>query len=42
MLLHDIQEIPVINENGNLTGTISYDDIHKRIINLYSDHPERT
>jgi osmoprotectant transport system ATP-binding protein len=40
MLLHDIQEIPVINENGNLTGTISYNDIHKRIINLYSDHRE--
>jgi osmoprotectant transport system ATP-binding protein len=41
ILLHDIQEIPVINENGDLTGTISYDDIHKRIINLYSDHRER-
>jgi len=40
MLLHDIQEIPVISENGDLTGTISYDDIHKRIVNLYSDHRE--
>ena len=40
MLLHDIQEIPVINENGDLTGMISYDDIHKRIVNLYSDHQE--
>jgi osmoprotectant transport system ATP-binding protein len=40
MLLHDIQEIPVINENGDLTGTISYDNIHKRIVNLYSDHRE--
>ncbi|MBN1831191.1 MAG: ABC transporter ATP-binding protein [Deltaproteobacteria bacterium] len=38
MLMHDIQKIPVINENGYLTGTISYDDIHRRIVNLYSDH----
>jgi osmoprotectant transport system ATP-binding protein len=41
MLLHEIKEIPVINENGDLTGTISYDDIHRRIINIYSDHRER-
>jgi osmoprotectant transport system ATP-binding protein len=41
MLLHDIQEIPVINENGDMIGTISYNDIHKRIVNLYSNHREK-
>jgi osmoprotectant transport system ATP-binding protein len=41
MLLHEIKEIPVINKNGDLTGTISYDDIHRRIIKIYSDHGER-
>jgi CBS domain-containing protein len=36
MLLYGIKEVPVKDGNGNLTGTISYDDIHERIINIYS------
>lgn len=40
MLLYQTKEIPVINENGDLAGTISYDDIHERIINIYSSDRE--
>lgn len=40
MLLYGIKEIPVVNENGGLTGTISYNDIHRRIIHIYADNPE--
>ncbi|MFC1533522.1 ABC transporter ATP-binding protein [Thermodesulfobacteriota bacterium] len=41
MLLYAIKEVPIINAKGDLTGTISYDDIHSRIINIYSDNRER-
>ena len=40
MLLYQTKEIPVINEYGDLTGTISYDDIHRRILNIYSENRE--
>jgi osmoprotectant transport system ATP-binding protein len=40
MLLYGLKELPVVNKGGELTGTISYNDIHKRIITIYSGHQE--
>ncbi len=41
MLLHDIKELPVVDEKGDLTGTISFDNIHRHIIEIYSQRPEQ-
>lgn len=40
MILYGIKEIPVINKTGDLTGTITYNDIHRRITNIYADSRE--
>ena len=40
MLLHDIKELPVVDEEGNLAGTISYDNIHRHILHIYSGNGE--
>ena len=40
MLLHDIKELPVVDGNGNLTGTISYDNIHMHLMHIYSNNRE--
>jgi len=41
MLLHDRKELPVIDDSGVLKGTISYDDIHQCITNVYSRNTKR-
>ncbi len=40
MLLHDIKELPVVDDNGNLAGIIGFENIHRHIIHIYSDNPE--
>ena len=35
MLLHDRKELPVVDDNGILKGTINYDDVHRCIMKIY-------
>jgi osmoprotectant transport system ATP-binding protein len=42
MLMHNIRQIPVINDNGDLAGAISYDDIRKRILSIFDDYKHGT
>jgi osmoprotectant transport system ATP-binding protein len=37
MLMHDIRYFPVIDDNGDLMGIISYDDIRRHIISIFND-----
>jgi osmoprotectant transport system ATP-binding protein len=41
MLLHDKKELPVIDSNGVIKGTIGYNDIHRYITNIYFKHSKR-
>lgn len=36
MLLHDVAAFPVVDDNGDLVGTISYRQIQKTILDLYA------
>jgi osmoprotectant transport system ATP-binding protein len=38
MLMHDIRNFPVIDNNGDLTGVISHDDIRKHIARVFNDY----
>jgi osmoprotectant transport system ATP-binding protein len=40
MLLHDITDFPVVDDNGDLAGTISYRHIQKSILELYAEDQE--
>ena len=40
MLLHDRKELPVIDDNGILRGTIDYDDVHRCIMKIYFQNSE--
>jgi osmoprotectant transport system ATP-binding protein len=40
MLLHDRKELPVIDDNGILKGTINYDDVHRCIMKIYYQNSE--
>ncbi|MCJ8499677.1 ABC transporter ATP-binding protein [Desulfatitalea alkaliphila] len=42
MLMHDITAFPVVDDNGNLAGTISYRQIQKSILDLYADDHEES
>jgi CBS domain-containing protein len=35
MLLHDRKELPVVDDNGILKGTINYDDVHRCMMKIY-------
>jgi osmoprotectant transport system ATP-binding protein len=37
MLMHDISNFPVIDDNGDLKGVISHDDIRKHIVRIFND-----
>ena len=37
MLMHDLGALPVTDDNGDLVGTISYRNIQKSILEMYSD-----
>lgn len=37
MLMHDISSLPVMDDSGDLAGTISYKQIQKSILELYSE-----
>jgi osmoprotectant transport system ATP-binding protein len=37
MLMHDIRNFPVIDDNGDLTGVISPDDIRRHIVRIFND-----
>jgi osmoprotectant transport system ATP-binding protein len=36
MLMHDMRVLAVMDEEGNFAGTIAYDHIQKRILEMYS------
>ena len=38
MLMHDMSDLPIIDDNGDFVGTISYNDIQKYILNIYTDN----
>jgi osmoprotectant transport system ATP-binding protein len=38
MFMHDMRDLSVINDNGNLLGTISYKDIREHILKIYTDN----
>ena len=40
MLMHDLILLCVVNENGDLEGTISYQNIQRSILDIYSDETE--
>lgn len=40
MLMHDISDFPVVDDNGDLAGTISYRNIQKSILELYADEQD--
>ncbi len=40
MLIHDISYFPVLDDNGNLAGTISYKHIQKSILDLFTDEQD--
>lgn len=41
VLLHDLGEFPVVDDQGNLAGTISYKMIQQAIIKLYADERDQ-
>ena len=40
MLLHNVTLLPVVDENGDLAGSIDYQDIRKYIQGIYADNTE--
>jgi hypothetical protein len=40
MLLHDLASFPVLDDNGGFAGTISYRNIQKSILELYSEYQD--
>ncbi len=40
MLLHDLASFPVLDDNGGFAGTISYKNIQKSILELYSEYQD--
>ena len=38
MLMHDMRDLSVINDNGDLLGTISYKDIREHILKIYTEN----
>jgi osmoprotectant transport system ATP-binding protein len=40
MLIHDISDFPVLDDNGDLAGTISYKHIQKSILELFADEQD--
>jgi len=42
MLMHDFKQFPVIDDNGDLAGVISHDDIRKCILKIFNDCKNRT
>jgi len=42
MLMHDISDFPVMDDNGDLAGTISYRQIQKSILELYAGDQDDT
>jgi len=42
MLMHDISDYPVVDDNGDLAGTISYKQIQKSILELYAGDQDDT
>jgi osmoprotectant transport system ATP-binding protein len=38
MLMHDMRDLSVINDKGDLLGTISYKDIREHILKIYADN----
>lgn len=40
MLMHDMIDFPVIDDNGEFAGSISYKNIQKSILELYSEEQE--
>ncbi len=40
MLMHDMRVLAVMDEDGNFTGTVTYDQIQKRILEVYSGEDE--
>lgn len=41
MLMHDMRVLAVMDEDGNFTGTVTYDQIQKRILEVYSGEDEQ-
>lgn len=41
MLMHDMRVLAVMDEDGNFTGTVTYDQIQKRILEIYSGEDEK-
>jgi osmoprotectant transport system ATP-binding protein len=42
MLMHDMRVLAVMDEEGNFAGTVAYDHIQKRILEMYSGEGEDT
>ncbi len=42
MFTHNVPILSVVDDNGNLIGTIDYHSIQKRILDIYSDNAENT
>jgi osmoprotectant transport system ATP-binding protein len=42
MFTHNVPILSVVDDNGNLIGTIDYHSIQKRILDIYSDKAENT
>jgi osmoprotectant transport system ATP-binding protein len=40
MLMYDVSDLPVLDDNGGLAGTISYKNIQKSILELYAEDQE--
>ena len=40
MLMHNQLFLPVVDSNGDFAGTISYQNIQKSILEIYSDETE--
>jgi len=42
MLMHNIRQFPVIDDNGDLAGVISHDDIRRRVLKIFDDCKSKT
>jgi osmoprotectant transport system ATP-binding protein len=42
MLMHNIRQFPVIDDNGDLAGVISHDDIRRRVLKIFDDRKSKT
>ncbi len=42
MLMHDMRVLAVMDGDGNFAGTVTYDQIQKRILEIYSGEDEKT